>query len=136
MLSRWRTRRSIKPLLEEAEADSEQVDRGTEEWLRWWRGAGERELHCILMTAWDPIGVSDAVEAWGEYDDYAPGVANRLRDAADADEAAGSVAEYLNHIERDFMGGLTGKRRQANAYLAETLAAWHEWSFKQGRRAG
>lgn len=134
MLWKWRARRAIKPLLEEAEADSEQVDRGTEEWLRWWRGGGERELRCILMTAWDPIGVSDAVEAWDEYDGYVPGVGHRLRDTTDADEAAERVEEYLNHVERDFMENLTDKRRQANGYLAESLVAWYEWSFEHGGR--
>lgn len=86
------------------------------------------------MTAWDPIGVADAVEAWDEYDDYAPGVASRLRDATDRAEAIEHVAEYLNHIERDFMGGLEGERRRANAHLAESLVAWHEWSFARAGR--
>jgi hypothetical protein len=135
MLSRWRARRDIKPLLEEIEADSEQVGRGTDEWLRWWRGGGERELQCILMTAWDPIGVSDAVEAWDEYNGYAPGVAHRLRDATDPDKAAEQVTEYLNHIEHDYMGNLTNERRKANGYLAEALVAWYEWSFEQDGRA-
>jgi hypothetical protein len=57
-----------------------------------------------------------------------------LRDATDVDEAAERVAEYLNHVERDFMKNLTDKRRQANGYLAESLVAWYEWSFEQGGR--
>ncbi|HEX2071903.1 MAG TPA: hypothetical protein VHF90_09690 [Thermoleophilaceae bacterium] len=72
------------------------MDLGTEEWLRWWRHAGERELRCILMTAWDPIGVGDAPEAWDEYESYAHGVVRRLRDATDSDEGAADVTEYLN----------------------------------------
>jgi hypothetical protein len=133
-LWRWRMRRAIKPLLDEQRADSEGVDRGTEEWLRWWRSAGERELRCILMTAWDPIGVGDAPEAWDEYDDYALGVVRRLRDATDPDQGAEAVAEYLNHVERDFMMNLTEKRRRTNRYLADSLCAWHEWSFEHGGR--
>ncbi len=35
-------------------------------------GARQRELRCILMTAWDPIRVGDAAEAWDEYDEYRP----------------------------------------------------------------
>lgn len=72
---RWRSRarRAVEPLLEEQKADLERLDRGADEWVRWWRQTGERELRCILMTAWDPIGVGDAPEAWDEYDSYAPG---------------------------------------------------------------
>lgn len=134
LLWKWRARRAIGPLLREQRADSERVDGGADDWLRWWRATGERELRCILMTAWDPIGVGDAPEAWDEYDDYAPGVAHRLRDAADPDEGATHVAEYLNHVERDFMGNLTSERRRANRYLADSLLAWHEWSFERAGR--
>ena len=86
------------------------------------------------MTAWDPVGAGDAPEAWDEYDSYAPAVAYRLRDATDPDAATESVAAYLNHVERDFMGGLMGDRGRTNADLAETLVAWHEWSFEHGGR--
>jgi hypothetical protein len=134
LLWKWRARRAIKPLLEEHRADSERVCLGTDEWLRWWRDTGERELRCILMTAWDPIGVGDAPEAWDEYESYAPGVAHRLRDSADSAEGAKHLAEYLNHIERDFMGDLTKERQRANGYLADSLLAWHEWSFRRGGR--
>ena len=135
LLWKWRARRAIKPLLEEHRADSERVGLGTDEWLRWWRETGERELRCILMTAWDPIGVGDAPEAWDEYESYAPGVAHRLRDATDSAEGAKHLAEYLNHIERDFMENLTNERRRANGYLADSLLAWHEWSFTRGGRS-
>jgi hypothetical protein len=84
--------------------------RGSEEWLGWWRTTGERELRCILMTAWDPVGAGDAPEAWDEYDSYAPVVAHRLRDA-------------------------THERRRQNGYLARALVAWHEWSFQHGGRS-
>ena len=85
------------------------------------------------MTAWDPVGASDAPEAWDEYESYAPGVAQRLRDAPSEDAAIEQVAEYLNHVERDFMG-LTSERRRSNTYLAGSLVAWHEWSFVHGAR--
>ena len=110
------------------------VDDGPEDWVRWWRATGHRELRCILMTAWDPIGVSDTVEAWDEYDSYALGVAYRLRDAANADDAVERVADYLDHVERDSMGLLTKESSRANRRLAESPVAWHEWSFEQGGR--
>jgi hypothetical protein len=93
------------------------------------------ELRCILMTAWDPIGVGDATEAWDEYDDYLPGVASRLRDAKGSEAKLASVHEYLNHLERDFITEeLTEKRIQHNAYFAECLLAWHEWSYEHDGR--
>ena len=131
---RWRARRALKPLVREHEADLAQVNRGSEEWRRWWQATGERELRCILMTAWDPVGSGDAPEAWDEYDSYAPGVAHRLRDAANADDARERVADYLDHVERDFMEFLTEERSRANRFLADSLVAWHEWSFERGGR--
>jgi hypothetical protein len=134
LLWKWRARRAVKPIIDEHKAASEKVNRGPDDWVQWWRATGERELRCILMAAWDPVGVGDAPEAWDEYDDYAPGVAHRLRDATDSDEAIEQVAEHLNHIERDFMDGLTEERRRANVYLAASLVAWHEWSFRRDGR--
>ena len=130
---RWRPRRIIKPVGGELDAARRNLERGTDAWLRWWRQTGESELRCVLMTAWDPIGVRDAPEAWGEYDDYAPGVARLLRDAASRAEASASVAEYLNHVERDFMGVFTERSGRSNRDLAEALVAWHEWSFEGTR---
>jgi hypothetical protein len=116
VLWRWRARRAIRPMVAEQQAAMEQLGRGPDDWLRWWRATGERELQCILMTAWDPIGVNDAPEAWDEYDDYVPGVAYRLRDARDFDDAATGVADYLNHVERDWMEELTDEHRRANGF--------------------
>ena len=125
----------MRPLVDEVAADRRQLDRvGDDDWPAWWRASGQRELRCILMTAWDPVGVGDAPEAWDEYDNYAPGIAHRLRDATDRDEVVENVAEYVNHVEQDFMGVLTDERRRRNGYLAECLAAWHEWSFEHRGR--
>ena len=63
-----------------------------------------------------------------------PGVAHRLRDAPSEDAAIEQVAEHLNHVERDHIGGLTDERRRSNGYLALSLVAWHEWSFEHGGR--
>jgi hypothetical protein len=131
-LWKWRARRATKPIRDEHRAATHRVESGSEEWLRWWRANGERELTCILMTAWDPVGASDVPDAWDEYESYVPAVAYRLRDAPDEHAAIEQVAEYLDHVERDFMGGLTDERRRSNGYLAGTLVAWHEWSFHHG----
>ncbi len=106
-------------------------------WQEWWRGRGERELQCILMTAWDPIGVGDAPEAWGEYERYAPEVARILRETKDPQKAAARVTEYLGGVERHSMGmDSDDQGRLGNARLAASLVAWHEWSFARGGSAG
>jgi hypothetical protein len=112
--------------------DEQRVIDGSADWRQWWKQHGERELRCILMSAWDPVGAAGGVpEAWDEYDRYLCGVAHRLRDTADREDAEQSVAAYLDHVERDFMGITPGRQ---NRDLAETLVAWHEWSFlRRGR---
>lgn len=130
----WRARRFIAPMVNEMQRDEQRNASGSEAWSQWWNDHGERELRCILMTAWDPVGSSDEPMAWDEYDGYMAGVAHRLRDTADDDEAADSVAAFLNHVERDYMGGLTPAAERRNGFLAHTLVAWHEWSFlRRGR---
>jgi hypothetical protein len=123
-----RLSRAAKPILDEKAAAWERLEAAPDEWREWWQRQGERELRCILMTAWDPVGVGDVTEAWDEYDSYLPGVAQRLREADDEDDAANRVAEYLHHVERDFMGLATGRPARASQ-LASALAAWHEWSL-------
>lgn len=114
--------------------DPSWVGRDIEAWFRWWRGHGERELRCILVTAWDPIGVAGAPEAWDEYDSYLFDVAHCLRDAQNPDIAIDQVAACLDRIERDRMMAWTRKRGEANADLAESIVAWYEWSFLRGSR--
>ena len=131
LFARWRMKRFIRPLLAEMKADREEVERGPEEWTDWWRRYGQRELRCILMTAWDPIGVADAPEAWDEYDGYAEGVAHRLRDNnAEPEQAAREVADFLLHVERDWIGTGAGAAKAADT--AEALVAWYEWSYVHG----
>ena len=108
--------------------------RRVNDWDDWWRMHGERELRCILMTGWDPVGAADAPEAWDEYDDYALGVASRLRNA-DPDTAETEVLAYLQHVERDLIGiGQTTQRVAHTAYVASALVAWHEFSYEHGSR--
>lgn len=103
----------------------------TDGWRAWWRERGERELRCILMTAWDPIGVGDTPAAWDEYDGYAPQIARALRETVDPDESAAQVARHLGDAERR-MEMHTDQSRMANARLARSLVAWHEWSYLRG----
>jgi hypothetical protein len=134
VLWKWRARRRYNPIAREERRAMERVTSGADDWKRWWRDTGRRELRCILMTAWDPIGVSDAAEAWDEYENYEAGVAYRLRDAPNHDETRERVAEYLNHVELDFMDGVSAGRMRENGYLATALVAWHEWSYEHGGR--
>lgn len=133
-LFRRRARRVTAPLREETARDEQRLAVGADEWARWWVERGERELRCILMTAWDPVGSGDAAAAWDEYDSYLAGVAHRLRDATDDDEGAHAVAAFVRHVESDLMGIHSSDRHRRAWFLAETLVAWHEWSFvRRGR---
>lgn len=108
------------------------TDRGSLDWPDWWRERGKRELQCILMTAWDPIGVGDAAEAWDEYERYAPEVIRILRETEDPQEAASQVSRYLSGVERDSMELHSDQSSLDNARLAASLVAWHEWSYVRG----
>ena len=99
---------------------AKQKDSASPGWQEWWRERGERELQCILMTAWDPIGVGDTPEAWGEYETYAPKVARIPRETKDSQEAAAQVAEYLGDVEHHSMEINSGQGRLDNARLAFT----------------
>lgn len=110
----------------------EEIDSGSPGWDEWWRERGERELQCILMTAWDPIGVGDAPEAWGEYETYAPAVARILRDTKNPQEAAAEVADYLSGAQHRSMQIASDPSRVGNARLAASLVAWYEWSYARG----
>lgn len=100
-----------------------------DEWRAWWKRHGERELRCILMTAWDPVGAGFEPNAWDEYDDYAFGIARQLHEAANAEVAREGVARALDEAETDFMGTESSRRSTSNQQLATALVAWHEWSF-------
>jgi len=121
----WRARHSTRPA-PATEADG---------WEAWWRAHGDRELRCILMTAWDPLGVADAPEAWDEYDAHLGRVADMLRSIADRDAAEEAIAAYLRDVERDRQGMAGTPQADARiAALAGALIAWHEWSCRHGGR--
>jgi hypothetical protein len=132
VLWRLHARGVTRPIRVERTAARDEIDRGPDDWRAWWKARGQRELRCILMTAWDPVGVGDAPEAWDEYDSYGPGVARRLLEAATPDDALDSVKAYLDHVERDYMETLSDERARENGHLAASLVAWHEWSYRVG----
>jgi hypothetical protein len=66
-----------------------------EEWHRWWKTSGARELRMLLMASWDPIGVNGNAEASDEYDTYLGPLAEKLRKGAEAR----TVCEYLADIQ-------------------------------------
>src|SRR4051812_19148169 len=71
-ISEWRMRRSSRPLRDQLRRNEQRLEDGPVAWRDWWSRHGERELRCILMSAWDPLGTGDVPEAWDEYDSYIP----------------------------------------------------------------
>ena len=71
----WRARRFIAPMRDETGRAEQRLVDASDDWRQWWDEHGERELRCVLMTAWDPVGTGDTPEAWDEYDTYMAGVA-------------------------------------------------------------
>jgi hypothetical protein len=102
-----------------------------DEWRAWWDRHGERELRCMLMTAWDPIGVGYEPNAWDEYDDYAFTIARRLYEASNENAAREQVAAVLDDVEAD-LGSSSEASKRKNFRLALAIVAWHEWSFVRG----
>jgi len=58
------------------------------------------QIRAILMTEWDPIGVSDVPHAADEYDSYIGGVYELLEQG----ESEESISAYLREIETERMG--------------------------------
>jgi hypothetical protein len=60
-----------------------------QEYERWWRERGDRELRELLLSEWDPIGIAKiADEQLDEYEHYAGQLARRLRAGASEEEIA------------------------------------------------
>lgn len=121
----------VTRLLGEAAAAKAELDLAPEGWRRWWRESGAAQLRCILMTAWDPIGVSNIVEHWDEYDQYLPGVGNLLRRAPADEPPTDAITDYLEHVEQDFMGLRLG-RRDFNESIAAAIVTWYAWTTGDG----
>ena len=94
------------------------VDRPQEaEAARDLRRSGELEssVKDVLWQRWDPIGVNDVPEAYGEYDSYAGPIATLIRRGATEQE----LREHLEAITADRMGI---KNAAAAAAAAASLA--------------
>ncbi|MCO6511593.1 MAG: hypothetical protein J5I65_12445 [Aridibacter famidurans] len=74
----------------------------------------------VLHYLWDPIGVSDIVQARDEYHSYLPTVFAMVRDEKRLEE----IADYLTGIESRWMG-LTPSRDGAKK-VAEVLLDWRD----------
>jgi hypothetical protein len=82
-----------------------------EDWHRWWKQTGARELRQLLMDECDPLHARGVPEAADEYDGYLGPLAARLREGASADV----IADYLTEVERE-----------RNQMLASRLRAWYD----------
>ncbi|MBB4294016.1 hypothetical protein GGE16_006113 [Rhizobium leguminosarum] len=65
------------------------------------RKANRAIIRKILLTEWDPIGVSDIPEAQDEYDAYADTVCGMLVNQTASVDA---IAQYLFKIATEHMG--------------------------------
>src|SRR5256885_2325065 len=66
-----------------------------QEYERWWRERGDRELRERLMRDWDPIGIAKiADEQRDEYEHYAGQLVRRLRAGATEEEIAGVLEGF------------------------------------------
>lgn len=115
-------------------AEQRTIEEGRPDWAEWWRKYGERELRCILMTAWDPVGASESAAAWDEYDSYLADIALHLRDKPGDEAKVEAVADRLTAIQVEYMGHQYADVVERNGWLAKSIVAWHEWSFERGGR--
>ena len=83
------------------------------------------EIKRIFLREWDPIGVSDVLEAADEYDSYAFQVFTKLHQGA----SAVSISEYLRWAETDHMGLSVGSGRIDE--ISEKVVLLHERSAKR-----
>jgi hypothetical protein len=73
-------------------------------------------IRTILLTEWDPIGVSHVPEAHDEYDGYVGGVYKLLITHATRHE----LFDHLWQIETEHMG-LSGNRQETDAIVDRLL---------------
>ena len=73
-------------------------------------------IRTVLLTEWDPIGVSQVPEAQDEYDSYVGGVYKLLITHANRNE----LFLHLWQIETEHMG-LSGNRQQTEAIVDRLL---------------
>jgi hypothetical protein len=110
----------------------EPEDITAEQFARWWKETGERELRQVLFWRWDPIGVADYFpNTVGEYDDYPPGIAALLRLGVNAE----GVGEHLEFLEREPMG-LAAPDPDRCGRTAGLLVEWYANSVASWLRFG
>lgn len=88
---------------------------------RWLDACGRRELTLLLFAAWDPIGVSDDVDLWREYESYVDDVVGIVRSGG----GAPMLAEHLERVAATDMHVATG----ADVELATTVLTWMKASI-------
>ena len=100
--------------------------RSTDDFARWWKETGERELQQLLYWEWDPIGVHDSFPyAVDEYDGYAPQVVQAIRRG----DAEIEITAMLEMIERDDMG--LGATSDLAKSVVRRILHWYEQSQKR-----
>ena len=68
-----------------------------QEYERWWRERGDRELRQLLLDEWDPIGIkwlAEPRDQLDEYEHYAGQLARRLRAGATEVELAAVLVGF------------------------------------------
>jgi hypothetical protein len=96
-----------------------------EDWRRWWRFCGERELRELLLREWDPIHVDDSPTPEDEYDSYLGQIVRRLRDG----EGTDAVAAYLSSVREERMG--MPENADEDERVATEIVAWYEDSTRR-----
>lgn len=70
-----------------------------QEYERWWRERGDRELRELLLHEWDPIGIAKlADDPLDEYEHYAGQIVRRLRAGASEEEIAGVLERFRSDM--------------------------------------
>jgi hypothetical protein len=77
-------------------------------------------MKALLWEEWDPIGVNDDADAFGEYDSYALQLQVMLGRGADVEE----VARHLSWVAKTLMG-LSSTNDQHSMAIARKVIAIH-----------
>ena len=78
-----------------------------QEYERWWRERGDRELRELLLREWDPIGIAKiADQQLDEYEHYAGQLARRLRAGASEEEIAAVLEGFRQDMGLEPSGEL------------------------------
>ena len=101
-----------------------------QEYERWWRERGDRELRELLLREWDPIGIkwlAEPRDQLDEYEHYAGQLARRLRAGASEEEIAAVLEGFRPDMGLEPSGELP-------LDLARKIRDWYRRST--GRRSG